>query len=150
MNAPAAPRATLVGMVSEKNEATAWVAWVLFGGLIVVLLGGAHITVGTLALFRPEALAGTRSDLLLNVGLSSLGWVHLAIGVVLMVVGGGVMLGQVWARYTAIVLAVVALLVNFAYAEVYPVWSVVAIGLSLVSIYALAAHGAELTRAYRH
>ncbi|WP_438873104.1 DUF7144 family membrane protein [Paractinoplanes toevensis] len=116
----------------------------------MVLLGGAHITVGTLALFRPEALAGTRSDLLLDVGLSALGWVHLLLGIALMVVGGALIFGRVWARFTAIGLALVALLINFAFVAVYPVWSVIAIGFSLVSLYAVAVHGKELTAAYRH
>ncbi|WP_438871241.1 DUF7144 family membrane protein [Paractinoplanes tereljensis] len=137
-------------MVSEKNEASAWVAWILFGGVVLLLLGGAHVTVGTLALWRPEALEGTRSDLLLDVGLSTLGWVHLVLGIVLMVVAGALILGRVWARFAAIALALVALLINFAFASVYPVWSVVAIGFSLVSVYAVAVHGGELTAAYRH
>jgi hypothetical protein len=150
MNAPAPAPATLDCMETEKSGASAWVAWILFGGLVLLLLGGAHITVGTLALFRPEALAGTRSDLLLDVGLSTLGWVHLVLGVALMVAGAALIFGRVWGRAAAIVLAVLALFINFAYAAVYPVWSVVAIGFSLISLYAVAVHGRELTAAYRH
>jgi hypothetical protein len=134
----------------RSDEATGWVAWVLFGGLMLLLLGGAHLTIGALALVRPEALEGTRSDLLLDINLTALGWVHIALGAALMIIGGALMLGQVWARFVAIVLACAALVINFAYAGVYPVWSVVAIGLSAVVLYATAAHGGELTRAYQH
>ena len=133
-----------------NDEPTGWIAWILFGGLMLVLLGGAHLTVGSLALVRPAALEGSRSDLLLGVGLTTLGWVHIVLGVVLMVAGAGLMLGQVWGRVLAIVLAVVALLINFAYVSVYPIWSVVAIGLCTIVLYATVAHGSELTRAYRH
>jgi hypothetical protein len=117
---------------------------------MLVLLGGAHLTIGSLALVRPEALEGSRSDLLLNVNLTTLGWIHIVLGVVLMVVGAGLMLGQVWARAIAIVLACVAFVINFAYVSVYPIWSVVSIGLCAIVLYATVAHGGELTRAYRH
>ncbi|WP_433291764.1 DUF7144 family membrane protein [Actinoplanes sp. CA-030573] len=134
----------------RSDEASGWVAWILFGGLMLVLLGGAHLTIGSLALVRPEALEGSRSDMLLSISLTGLGWVHIGLGIVLMVVGGGLMLGQVWARVLAIVLACVALVINFAYVSVYPIWSVVAIGLSGIVLYATVAHGGELTRAYQH
>ncbi|WP_444510684.1 DUF7144 family membrane protein [Paractinoplanes globisporus] len=117
---------------------------------MLVLLGGAHLTIGSLALIRPESLEGTRSDLLFNVSLTTLGWIHIVLGAVLMIVGAGLMLGQVWARGIAIVLACVALVINFAYVGVYPIWSVVSIGLCAVVLYATVAHGGELTRAYHH
>ena len=142
------------GLVTDhhvtEREPTGWIAWILFGGLMLLLLGGAHLTIGSLALIRPEALEGSRSDLLLDVGLTTLGWIHLVLGVVLMIVGGGLMLGQVWARGLAIVLACVAFVLNFAFLDAYPIWSVVSIGLSAVVLYATVAHGGELTRAYRH
>src|SRR3954451_18368336 len=124
-----------------NDEPTGWIAWILFGGLMLVLLGGAHLTIGSLALVRPEALEGSRSDLLLNVNLTTLGWIHIVLGVVVMVVGAGLMLGQVWARAIAIVLACVAFVINFAYVSVYPIWSVVSIGLCAVVLYAPVAHG---------
>jgi hypothetical protein len=133
-----------------NDEPTGWIAWILFGGLMLVLLGGAHLTVGSLALARPAAVEGSRSDLLLDVGLTTLGWVHIVLGVVLMLAGAGLMLGQVWARLLAVVLVTVAFVVNFAYVSVYPVWSLVSIGLCTIVLYATVAHGGELTRAYRH
>ncbi|WP_425394468.1 DUF7144 family membrane protein [Actinoplanes subtropicus] len=134
----------------RNDEPTGWIAWILFGGLMLVLLGGAHLTVGSLALIRPAALEGSRSDLLLDVDLTTLGWVHIVLGVVLMLAGAGLMLGQVWARAAAIVLSCVAFVINFAYVSVHPLWSVVAIGLCAIVLYATVAHGGELTRAYRH
>jgi hypothetical protein len=137
-------------VTDQEKEPTGWIAWILFGGLMLLLLGGAHLTIGSLALARPEALEGSRSDLLLDVGLTTLGWIHIVLGAVLMIVGGGLVLGQVWARGLAIVLACVALVINFAFIDAYPIWSVVSLGLAAVVLYATVAHGGELTRAYRH
>ncbi|WP_438872246.1 DUF7144 family membrane protein [Paractinoplanes rishiriensis] len=117
---------------------------------MLLLLGGAHLVVGSLALIRPEALAGSRADLLLGVGLSALGWLHLVLGAALMVVGGALIMGRVWARGATIGLCGLAVLVNFGYAAAAPVWSVLAIGFTLVVLYATVAHGRELTEAYQH
>ena len=46
-------------------------------------------------------------------------------------------------RVTGVLLAVVDTLVNFAFVTAYPVWSIVAVGLDVIVIYALVAHGRE-------
>jgi len=132
----------------QHSEATSWVAWVLLGGIFLVLVGVLHLGVGLVALAHPEALAGTRADLLLPVGLSALAWTHVLAGFVLLVVGVGLVRGLPWARVGAIVLGTVAALVNFAFLNIYPVWSVAALALIIVVIYAVAAHGAEVADAY--
>ena len=49
-----------------------------------------------------------------------------------------------------VILCVFNILTHMAFVSVYPIWSVVAIGLCAIVLYATVAHGAELTRAYRH
>jgi len=63
-------------------------------------------------------------------------------------VGVGLVRGSRWARAAAILLACVAAVVNFAFMNVYPVWSITAIAMTAVVIYAVAAHGAEVHEAY--
>ncbi|GGQ48809.1 DUF7144 family membrane protein [Couchioplanes azureus] len=143
MSAEGAPYAGV-----EHSEATAWVAVVLLGGVMLVLLGAVHAGTGVVALLRPEALAGGRADLLLPVGLTALAWWHLVIGAVAATAGVGLIRGLRWARVTAILLAGAAALVNFAFVAVHPVWSVTAIAMTVIVIYAVAAHGAEVAGAY--
>jgi hypothetical protein len=132
----------------EHSEATGWVAWVLFGGILLVLLGTLHLCIGLVALFRPEVLAASRTALLLPIGLTTLAWIHILLGIVAGVVGVGLMRGLRWARLTAILLACLSALVSFAFVGVYPVWSGTAITLAAIVIYAVAAHGAEVANAY--
>ena len=132
----------------EHSEATGWVAWVLLGGVLLVLLGALHVGVGLIALLRPEVLAGGRADLLLPVGLTALAWIHPLLGGVAGTVGVGLMRGSRWARLAAIQLACLSAIVNFASVAVYPVWSATAVGLTAVVVYAVAAHGAEVAGAY--
>ena len=132
----------------EHSEATGWVAWVLLGGVLLVLLGALHIGSGVVALVRPEVLAGGRADLLLPVGLTALAWFHLLLGVVAGTVGVGLVRGRRWARIAAIQLACLIAVVNFASVEVYPVWSVTAMALTALVIYAVVVHGTEVAAAY--
>jgi uncharacterized membrane protein YccC len=77
-----------------------------------------------------------------------LGWAHVMVGAVATVVGVGLILGRRWARVIAILLACLAALLNFAFADVYPLWSATAIALIFIVIYAVAAHGSEVADAY--
>jgi hypothetical protein len=80
--------------------------------------------------------------------LAALGWFHLALGVVAFIVGLGLLRGRRWGRVAAMVLACLAILVNFAFIAIYPLWDVTAIILAAITIYAVAAHGSELADAY--
>ena len=132
----------------EYSQATAWVGAVLFGGVLLVLLGTLHLGIGLVALLRPEVLAAGRADLLLGIGLTALAWVHIVLGVVAGVVGVGLIRGRRWAGMVAILLGCVAAVVNFAFVGVYPVWSITAIILAALVIYAVAAHLSEVADAY--
>jgi hypothetical protein len=132
----------------EYSEATGWVAWVFLAGILLVLLAALHVCTGLVALFRPEILSGSRADLLLPVGLTTLAWIYILLGALAAAAGVGLFRGFRWARATAILLACVAILVNFAFVGAYPVWSITAIALAVIVIYAVAAHGAEMAGAY--
>ncbi|MEV6300592.1 hypothetical protein AB0M02_14390 [Actinoplanes sp. NPDC051861] len=132
----------------QESTATGWTAWVLFGGLLLVLLGTVHLCVGLLALWRPEVLAGTRSDLLLGISMTGLAWVHVVLGAAAVVTGVGLVRGLVWARILAVVLAACAALVNFAFAAAHPAWSIIALPLAGAVIFSVTAHGGEVADAY--
>jgi hypothetical protein len=132
----------------EYSRATGWVAWVLLGGVLLVLLGAVHLGGGLIALLRPEILADGRADQLLPMSLTALAWLHLLVGTVALVTGTGLLRGLRWARVAGILLACGAALVNFVFVAVYPVWSVSAIALAGVIVFAVAAHGGEVAEAY--
>jgi len=132
---------------AEHREATGQVGWVLLGGVLLVLLGALHVGAGVVALIRPEVLAGGRADLLLPFGWTALAGLHLLVGGVAGTVGVGLVRGRRWARIAAIQLACLIAVVNFASMQIYPVWSVTAIALTAVVIYAVVAHGSEVATA---
>ncbi|HUY49709.1 MAG TPA: hypothetical protein VMV92_29005 [Streptosporangiaceae bacterium] len=125
-------------------EPTAWVGWVIFAGVVMITLGAFHIIDGLVALFEKSYYAVTSDHLVVHVNYAAWGWTHMAIGVLFVLVGFGVLVGQTWARVVGIALAVISAIVNLAFIASYPVWGVILIALDIVVIYALATHGREL------
>jgi hypothetical protein len=134
-------------MEVEESTATGWVGLVLFGGLALVLLGAVHLCLGSLALADPEVLAGTRSDLLVPISLTALGWLHMAFGALAVVTGSALFLGRRWARILAFQLTLLIALADFLFLSVHPVWSVIGLVLSVLVMWAIARHGAEVADA---
>ena len=53
--------------------------------------------------------------------------------------------GQTWGRVVGITLAVLSALANFAFIPYYPFWAITIITLDVFVIWALAAHGRDIT-----
>jgi len=130
--------------VISEPEPTAWVGFVVFGGIMMLMMGGFQAIEGLVALFRQDYYFVTRSGLLLSMDFTAWGWIHLIIGLAAVGTGFGVLMGQMWARVLGIVIAVLSALVNIAFLSAYPVWCVIVIATDILVIYALAAHGREV------
>ncbi|HEX8347392.1 MAG TPA: hypothetical protein VF657_22030 [Actinoplanes sp.] len=128
----------------SRSEPTAWAGLVLFGGIMIVMVGGFQCIQGFVALFRDDYYLVSRTGLVVEVDYTTWGWTHLIIGLVAVATGIGVLLGQMWARVLGIVVAVVSALVNVAFLAAYPVWSTIVIALDVLVIYAFAVHGREI------
>ena len=72
------------------------------------------------------------------------GWVHLVLGIVAGLTGVGLLTGNTVARIVGVGIAGLSALVNLAFMPAYPVWSVLAIALDVVVIYAIVVHGREV------
>ena len=127
---------------------TGWVGWIVFSGIMMIMLGMFEAMIGLVALFKDHYYAVPRSGLVLSVDYTTWGWVHLLLGIVALAAGLGVLVGQMWARVTGIILAVVSAVANVAFLAAYPIWSTIVIVVDILVIYALAVHGREVKDAY--
>lgn len=123
---------------------SAWVGWIAFAGVIMVMLGMFHIIEGIVALAQDEYFKVAPSRLVLNIDYTAWGWIHLVGGAVVTVAGVGVFAGQVWARAVGTVVAVLSAVVNLAFLSAYPLWSTLMIALAVVVVMALTVHGSEI------
>ncbi len=129
----------------EEHEVSGWaVGFILFAGVMMVMAGGFQLISGVVALFENEFYVATR-NYMFQFDATTWGWIHLLFGLVVMLAGFAVMAGQTWARVVGIILAVLSAVANFAFIPYYPFWAITIIALDIFVIWALAAHGRDVT-----
>ena len=126
------------------GEQTAWVGWVVFGAVVMVLLGVYHLIAGLVALFRESYFVAPNRDLLVTMSYDAWGWVHLVGGLVVLAAGVGLLTGATWARVVGVVVAMISSVLNLAFLAAAPVWAVMMITMDVLVIYAITAHGREI------
>jgi hypothetical protein len=140
MNAP--------GYATRQNVTptgmSGWVGWIVFAGIMMVMLGAFHVIDGLVALFQDEYFLVTRSGLVVTADFTVWGWVHLIGGIVVIIAGVALFTGQVWARFIAVPVALGSALVNIAFLAAYPIWSTIMITIDILVIWAVTVHGGEL------
>ncbi|MBF6193888.1 hypothetical protein [Nocardia implantans] len=65
------------------------------------------------------------------------GWIHLVLGILIVIAAVGLIAGAMWARVIAVFLAALSILANFLWLPYYPWWSTVVIALDVVVIWAV-------------
>lgn len=129
-------------MANGTNQVTGWVGWVYFAGFLMMVSGLFHMIAGFTALLNSEYYLVT-SESLLVFDFTTWGWVHLLMGLVVMLAGTAVLNGQMWARVIGVLMAVVAMLASFTFMAAYPFWAITFMVVNVLIIYALTVHGAE-------
>ena len=128
---------------------TAWTGWVVFGGVMLIMMGAFQVIEGLVALFDDGFYAVRSDGLVVNVNYNTWGWIHLIIGVVGVLAGLGLLVGNMVARIVGVLAAFLSALVNLAFIAAYPLWSAIMITIDVVVIYAIIVHGRELKDYYR-
>jgi hypothetical protein len=131
------------------DEPTGWVGWILFAGVFMVIIGAMNVMQGLAALFRDKAYWVTLNGSVVTFDITAWGWIHLILGILLIIVGVLLTRGSTFARVAGIVLVGLNMLAEFGWATLYPFWSLIVIAIDVVVIYALIVHGGELKRAQR-
>ena len=123
---------------------TGWVGWVVFGSIMMLLVGIFHAISGLVAIFRDQYFLVTNSGLIITANYTQWGWVHLILGVLVIIAGLAVMQGALWARLVGVALASISAIANLLFLGAYPLWSLLIITLDILVIYAFVVHGSEL------
>jgi hypothetical protein len=126
------------------EDPSGWAAWVVFGGMMLILIGIFHVVQGIVALVNDDYYLVTKDGLVLNLDFTTWGWTHLVLGVLLGLVGVGLLAGSTAARVAGVVLAVLSAVVNLVFIPAYPAWSVMVIALDVIVIFSIVVHGREL------
>jgi hypothetical protein len=132
-----------------SNERSGFAAGLsVFAGVMLLLAGSFQMLAGLAAIFKGDAhIYAQTSDTTYYLHLSTggWGWLHLLIGLVVFLAGLGIFAGQVWARTVGVIIAAVSAVANFAFIPIAPFWAIVIIVIDIFVIWALTAHGRDIT-----
>ena len=115
----------------------AWAAGLMvFAAVMLALVGILDIFRGIAAIAEDDIFVTTR-NYVFEFDLTGWGWIHLALGVVAVIVSFGLFQSAMWARVAGVAIAGLVIVANFLSLPYYPVWSVVMIAMSGFVIWAL-------------
>lgn len=128
-----------------NREPSGWaIGWTAFAGVMMILLGIWWVLAGLVAIFNDDFYV-VGQEWILQLSTTSWGWIHLLLGIVVLFAGFGIFSAQVWARTVGVIMAVISGLVAFAWLPWYPIWGILFIAASIAVIWALTAHGDDIT-----
>jgi hypothetical protein len=146
MREPLAPsdeaRAAHMAHLERTGGATAWSGWVTFAALMLVLLGAMNGFQGFLALLD-DGYFVAGSDQLVLINYDAWGGLLLLWGAILMIVGAGLNARAGWARWTAIFVVMLDVLLQVGFLPSSPLLAVGLIALDVVVLFALTARWDE-------
>lgn len=127
----------------SQTKPTGWTGWVYFAGAMMLLLGGLQALSGLVGIFKDTFYVVGQSALV-AFSYTTWGWINLIVGILIFLAGLAVMNGSAWGRVIGVFLAVLSAVANVAFLPSYPIWSVIALLVDLMVIFALTVHGAEV------
>ena len=112
---------------------------------MLVVVGFFQAVAGLVALLNDEFFI-VGAEWTFKFDITTWGWIHLILGVVLLASGFGIFTGNVAARTVGVLVAGLSAVVNFLWLPWYPVWAIIVIALDIAIIWALTAHGRDIQR----
>lgn len=130
-------------MAVKQKDVSGWAGWIYFASFMLMLLGGLQILSGLAGIFNDEFFVVTANSLMVF-DFTIWGWINLLLGIGLVVVGIALLAGNIWARIIATGLTVLSAIAQLGFINAYPLWSIIALIIDGLVIYALTMHGGEL------
>ncbi|MGW8743977.1 DUF7144 family membrane protein [Streptomyces sp. NPDC055794] len=107
----------------------------LFAGAAMMLSGPLSILMGASGIARDNLFAA--SQYAYRFDLTAWGWIHIVVGLALVIAGMGVVTNQSWGRGAGAVAAGISLITQFMFVPYYPLWAIPVMTLDLFIIFAL-------------
>jgi len=133
--------------MEAQKEPSYWAAgWSAFAGIMLIMLGLFHAISGLAEVVDPDTyLVGVSNDYVFKLSSDAWGWIHLIGGVIVFFAGFAIFRGAVWGRTVGVIIALVSGLAAFAWLPFAPVSAIVIIAIDIAVIWALTAHGRDVT-----
>lgn len=125
--------------MSSRASTAGPTGWAVFAGIVLVVVGAFNVIYGLAAIFEDEVLTTTGTGVAIVWDLTAWGWILLLFGCLQILAGFALFRAAGWARWTAVVLAMLNAIANVGFITVFPLWTLLIVGLDLIVIYQLTA-----------
>jgi hypothetical protein len=103
-----------------------WQGWAAMAGILMVIVGGFKAFSGVIGLFNDEWIVrGFNAYYFID--LTALAWWYIIIGVILVLAGLAAMQMKAWGRWVGVIAVGLAMISEFMWLPVYPIWSILLI-----------------------
>lgn len=127
-----------------ETQRSSWaVGWEAFAGTMLMIVGIFGIINGIVAIAKDEFFV-VGQEWIFNFDVTTWGWIHLIVGIIVLLAGVGIFSGNVLARTVGVIVASLSAIANFMWLPYYPVWAIVVIAIDVSIIWALTAHGRDI------
>ena len=116
------------------------VGGVMFAAVLMILIGIFQSIAGLTAIVDDDFYVLTQ-NYTFDIDTTAWGWIHLILGIVVLLAGIALFAGKGWAGVVALMLAVLSAVANFFFIPYYPFWTIVDIALAVWVIWALTRPG---------
>ena len=126
---------------SREPTISGWVVGgITFAGTMLILIGMFQAIDGIAAIANDEFFIST-TNYTFNLDTSAWGWIHLLLGILLVLAGWSIFAGKTWAAVVALTLAMLSAVANFFFIPYYPFWAILIIALNCWVIWSLTRPG---------
>ena len=138
----AVPRGSDTNMFEDEQQG---MGWLFFAGTVLGLAGLMRIVDALWAFGYKGSLPDNLKDGVLGDNLKTYGWVWLGVGLLLIFSSFMLLARSQFARWIGLIAAAIMAISAMAWMPYYPVWAFTYVGIALLVLYGLAAHGGRLT-----
>lgn len=130
-------------LTNTTQSTSGWTGWVYFAGIMMVVNAIFQGFFGVVALSKNDFYLVTQSQLAVF-NFTAWGWIHIAMAIILLTAGFSLFNGGLWGRIVATIAAALSLIANLIFLPAYPIWSIAAIIIDILILYAIIVHGDEV------
>jgi len=130
-------------MAQNRPPSSAAIGWTAFASILMVLLAMWWVLAGFSAIIKDDLYVVTHKYVF-AFSVTTWGWIHLLLGILVFFAAIALYRGAVWARTVGVILAFLSGLIAFAWLPSYPIWGVIFITVSVFVIWALTVHGSDI------
>lgn len=128
----------------DTPPASSWTGWIAFGGMMLIIMGSFNVIQGLVTLVNEDYYLVSADGLAVNVSFTVLGWIQVGLGALAVLIGVGLLRGNMAARIAGVIVAALSAVVHLTAIAAYPFWSFVIIVFDIMVIYSIITHGREM------